>query len=306
MPAIFVSYRRQDSAPYAGRLYDRLCARFGAEAVFMDVDDIQPGADFVSLIEEKIGSCDALVAVIGPAWLTSKDRDGKRRLSDARDFVRLEITTALRRNILVVPVLVGGASMPGARDLPEPLAELAERQAVELTDRDFDRGVEKLVAALESLPALRSSTAGESRGRQARAPGAIAWLALVPVVIFLWFAWGKLSGGDARQIQGTWQARVDYSWGGSFEESFILEAEGDRLVGSASFLGEKRGIREGKIEGKKISFTVPFRSTSASDVTEHSARYTGTISGNEIRFILEDDRGYPPVKFVATKRERAP
>src|ERR1051326_255449 len=132
MSGIFISYRREDSSPYAGRLHDRLCDHFGADQVFMDVDDINPGTDFVSLIEQKVASCDALIAVIGKRWFMRDEESGRSRLDNSQDFVRLEVEHALRRNILVIPALVEGAKMPGALDLPSALNELTQRQAVEL------------------------------------------------------------------------------------------------------------------------------------------------------------------------------
>ena len=112
MSGIFISYRRSDGAPHAGRLNDRLCDYFGADKVFMDVDDIKPGADFVSLIGEKVASCDALIAVIGKGWLARDEDNGKPRLYDPTDFVRLELEHALQRDILLIPALVEGAEMP--------------------------------------------------------------------------------------------------------------------------------------------------------------------------------------------------
>lgn len=97
MSGIFISYRREDSAAYAGRLYDRLSAHFGADQVFMDVDDIPPGADFASHIDAKVGSCDAMIVVIGKEWLSACNADGQLRLSDPNDFVGLEIALALQR-----------------------------------------------------------------------------------------------------------------------------------------------------------------------------------------------------------------
>jgi hypothetical protein len=156
MSGIFISYRREDSAPYAGRLNDHLCDHFGSERVFMDVDDIEPGADFVSLIEQKVASCDALIAVIGKTWLIRDEQAGRSRLDNPHDFVRLEIELALRRNILVIPALVGGAEIPKPDDLPLPLREFAQHQAVELTDKDFQRGVDKVIAALQTVPSLKN------------------------------------------------------------------------------------------------------------------------------------------------------
>eukprot|EP01041_Mallomonas_annulata_P016357 gene16357-biopygen9244 len=108
MDGIFISYRRDDSAGYAGRLYDRLAAQFGADRVFMDVAGIELGTDFVTAIEQAVGSCKVLIVVIGDEWLSTTDTAGRRRLDDPHDFVRLETSVALEREIRVVPVLVGG------------------------------------------------------------------------------------------------------------------------------------------------------------------------------------------------------
>src|SRR5258708_3801751 len=121
MPGIFISYRREDSAPYAGRLYDWIVQRFGKERIFMDIDTLQPGDDFVDVVEEKVGACDALIALIGKDWLRCLDDEGKRRLDNPEDFVRLEIVSALNRNVRVIPVLLDGTRMPRSHDLPEPL-----------------------------------------------------------------------------------------------------------------------------------------------------------------------------------------
>src|SRR5579884_1213052 len=106
MPRVFISYRREDSAAYAGRLFDILSAAFGAENTFMDVDDIKGGDDFTTVIERKLGVSDALVAVIGPHWLTVTDPTGVRRLDNPNDFVRIEVAKALQRGIRVIPVLM--------------------------------------------------------------------------------------------------------------------------------------------------------------------------------------------------------
>ena len=111
MNGIFISYRRDDSAGHAGRLFDRLVARFGKDAVFMDVEGIEAGVDFVETIEKAVGGCDVLLAVIGRTWLDSRDSKGKRRLDDEQDFIRLETSAALARNVRVIPVLVEGASV---------------------------------------------------------------------------------------------------------------------------------------------------------------------------------------------------
>ena len=117
MPKIFISYRRDDSAGHAGRLCDHLVGHFGQQNVFMDVEAIKPGLDFVEVVQEAVGSCDALIAVIGREWLGASDGSGRRRLENPEDLVRLEIATALARNIRVIPVLVRGAREPLAAEL---------------------------------------------------------------------------------------------------------------------------------------------------------------------------------------------
>lgn len=148
MAEIFISYRRDDAAGHAGRLYDQLVEDFGETHVFMDVDAIDPGADFVERIEAAVGAADAFIAVIGRNWTTARDGSGARRLEDPNDYVRREIGAALRRDIAVIPVLVSGAAMPSAADLPPELAPLARRNALSLSDLDWRGGVARLVATL--------------------------------------------------------------------------------------------------------------------------------------------------------------
>jgi hypothetical protein len=124
-PQIFISYRREDSIAYAGRIYDHFASHFGKDNIFMDIDTLQPGVDFVDVLQDAVGACDVLLAVIGKDWLTLKDEQGNLRISNPEDWVRLEIAAALERDIRVVPVLVGGARSPRASDLPEQISRLA-------------------------------------------------------------------------------------------------------------------------------------------------------------------------------------
>lgn len=146
MAGIFVNYRRDDSSGWAGRLSRDLSASLGADEVFEDISDIEPGIDFTEAIENKLASVDVLLAVIGPRWLAAADKKtGARRLDDPDDLVRTEIATALRRGIRVVPVLVGGAVLPTAEDLPDDLKGLLRRNACELSDRRWDYDVRQLI-----------------------------------------------------------------------------------------------------------------------------------------------------------------
>ena len=182
MPGIFISYRREDSAGHAGRLFDRLSSHFGKNRVFMDVSDIEPGTDFVEAIDKAVGSCDALVVVIGREWLTCSDAAGHRRLENPSDFIRLETTTALKRNIRVIPVLVQGASMPTAGDLPEELKNLARRQAVEISDTRWDSDASRLISTLEKLPRARELEEAE---RPAVAKKGLNGVAMAAAAVFL-------------------------------------------------------------------------------------------------------------------------
>src|SRR2546426_4635725 len=148
-PRVFISYRRDDSAADTGRLYDALSARFGRESVFIDIDAIPPGADFAQVIQESVSACQVLIAVIGTKWLGSADAAGHRRLDDEQDFVRLEIQAALQRNLRVIPVLVQGASMPRADLLPDSIAKLAGRNAVEISYGRWHYDAARLIATLE-------------------------------------------------------------------------------------------------------------------------------------------------------------
>ena len=144
MPGIFISYRREDSAGWTGRLVGQLKERFGADHIFSDIDTIEPGANFTEAITRAVGSCNVLLAIIGPRWLTETDTSKQRRLDDPADWVRTEIAAALSRKIRVIPVLVGTTSMPAAVDLPTPLASLAERNALRLSDENWDDQVARL------------------------------------------------------------------------------------------------------------------------------------------------------------------
>ncbi len=159
--SIFISYRRQESSHIAGRLYDRLSDLFGTDRVFIDVDTIKPGVNFVEAIDHAIATSRVLLAIIGPHWLTATDESGHRRLDDPDDIIRLEIEAALTRNVLVVPILVEGAEMPGRQDLPESLAGLVLRNAHRMRHESFRSDVEQLVASISGI--IRPGSQSTSR-----------------------------------------------------------------------------------------------------------------------------------------------
>jgi hypothetical protein len=147
---IFVSYRRSDSADIVGRIYDRLVQEFGRDSIFKDVDSIPLGIDFKGYLDRTLSECNVLLAIIGDRWLDATDADGKRRLEDPDDFVRIEIESALEQGIAVIPLLVRGAQMPEEEDLPEGLKKLVYRNGIPIRpDPDFHRDMERLISALE-------------------------------------------------------------------------------------------------------------------------------------------------------------
>jgi hypothetical protein len=148
---VFICYRREETAPYAGRIYDAMVAKFGVENVFMDLD-LDPGVDFVDRITKVVSGCVALIVVIGPRWAQLQDADGGRRIADPDDFVRLEVETGLQRNdVKLIPALVGGARMPRREDLPPELEALARRNALELSEGRWRYDVGRLLTVLDEL-----------------------------------------------------------------------------------------------------------------------------------------------------------
>jgi len=145
----FISYRRQDTEGYAHSLHDRLRINFNSQQIFMDVDDIKPGDDFVEILKNNLKDCAVLIVLIGDRWVDIKNSRGERRLDNPDDFVRIEVATALGRGIPVIPVLVKGASMPTKDELPENLKDLSQRQAILLTGASYDHGIEQLVSSIE-------------------------------------------------------------------------------------------------------------------------------------------------------------
>jgi Flp pilus assembly protein TadD len=187
---IFISYRREEGRWSAGRLYDRLIKYFNRKRVFMDIKSIHPGDDFVKAIKKKVGECDVLIAVIGDRWLTSDDGRGARRLDNPEDFVRMEIATALKRNIRVIPVLVDGAVMPPSTDLPDDLKPLVSRNALLVRDTSFDDDCRRLVAAIKR-PEEEDSQKAPSGIRAKTKWLLAAVLALIAGTGVLWFSGHK-------------------------------------------------------------------------------------------------------------------
>ena len=221
MGAVFISYRRGDSEGQARALSGDLVERVGKDAVFMDVDSIALGRDFRQILHERLGSCDIMLALIGPNWLDAKDAAGNRRLESPTDFVRQEIASALKRNIPVTPVLVQGAQMPPQERLPEDLKDLAFRNGFELSHMRWESDVREMVKRLgqgtdeirgdwSAGPASKPSVTPRKGGSRASHPVStgtddgskfpVAILAAVATVLVLAVgaAWYSMSGGSSR------------------------------------------------------------------------------------------------------------
>ena len=163
---IFISYRRDDSIDICGRIYDRLALQFGQKAIFKDVDNIPLGVNFRKYIDQEVGRCQVLLVVIGSRWLSATDAKGKRRLENPQDFVRLEIESALNRDIPVIPLLVSDAEVPAPTELPPSLQELAYRNGTQVrSDPDFHRDMDRLIRGLEEL------TQGKANSPRGSDPG---------------------------------------------------------------------------------------------------------------------------------------
>lgn len=186
MPAIFISYRREDSAGYAGRLHEELVERFGTGEVFRDVDTLRAGQDFEDAIRRRLEQCDACVVMIGPGWLKSQTADGQRRLGAPGDYVTMEIAAALARpDVPVVPVLVGGATMPSAAELPEGLQALARRHAFTVRDETWEADMDRLASVLRPSVFIKTPP-----GTSARAGSPLARYTIPALVVILLAAAG--------------------------------------------------------------------------------------------------------------------
>lgn len=192
MGFIFISYRRDDSAGHTGRLFDALSQRFGSQRVFRDIEDLEPGVDFVDVLDKALNDCEVLLVIIGNSWINATGKGG-RRLDQPNDFVRMEVAKALERKVRVVPVLVAGAAMPDADELPEELRLLARRNAFELSDTRWDYDVGRLGDTLAKVLEIADPATSEP---ETVAPAAAA-VADRPANTGVARSWPKVAGALA-------------------------------------------------------------------------------------------------------------
>lgn len=182
---VFVNYRRGDTRHVAGRLRDLIVTRFGEDSVFVDVESIEPGLDYVTAIDTAVGSCQVMLVLIGDRWLEASNDRGLRRIDDPNDRLRLEIEAGLRHQTRVIPVLVDSASMPKSKDLPTPLAALARHQATRLRHESFRNDADHLLEVVERVVAGTSERddPGREPGRPEANEAAARWLCLGSLVL---------------------------------------------------------------------------------------------------------------------------
>jgi TIR domain len=255
---LFISYRRDDAAGHAGRLSDRLIASFGADRIFMDVQDIEPGQNFQQAIEKTLARCDYLIAVIGPRWLEIM----QARKANGEDFVRHEISVALALGKTVIPVLVGGARLPAGRQLPAEMAAFVLRQAVEIRDSCFDEDAGRLLAFLAHgfMPATtRPRGLGTRRNLLLTLTGA-----LTAAAIGAWLLWPKTETSEqplvekaaaAIDINGDWVAELQRSGQRPFKIRLTFVVMGGQVVGSVQYPTGEGAILDGRYADGQMTFS---------------------------------------------------
>ncbi|WNG19044.1 TIR domain-containing protein [Cystobacter fuscus] len=255
MERIFVSYRREDSPGHIGRLYDHLVTHFGEKLVFRDIETIEPGADFMHAIGEAVESSGVLLAVIGPQWLDARDKQGRRRLDNPRDFVRLEVAEALSRDVRVIPVLVGGATIPSEEELPPDLAPLARRNAIEISDSRFRTDMAHLIRAIQTALGVKPTpAAGAPRpGVQWRQWGAVGFIITFTVLVLSGILWVQGRAPKPTQPEGIGGAGDAGVAEGSAPSPVETEPEGLGGGGDAGM----RGTGDAGMTGKALPISPP-------------------------------------------------
>jgi len=293
---VFISYRRDDAAGYAGRLEEALEKRLGHGSVFRDVLDIPPGEDFVAAIRARLAGAQAVLVLIGPRW-AGGEAPGPRRIDDAGDFVRLEVAVALDGGARVVPVLLPGAAMPVEADLPVPLKPLARRHALSLSDAHWDADIGHLVDAV-GLPRRRSVWPWALGGAAvaASAIAALCWLR----------PW--VPADPSARLLGSWQAEVRYGWGAKHDERFEFQRHAGQLTGTATFLSYPRAIEKLEVDGSNLRFETRTQQSMGNETRELTHRYSAELRGQppDERLALRMQtsgafQGTPPLAFEARR-----
>jgi hypothetical protein len=279
---IFLSYRRGDTAGHAGRLFDRLAHRFGNDQVFMDVDTIRPGEDFAKAVVASVNACRVLVALIGDDWVSASEEQG-RRLDNPADFVRLEIAAAIARGIPIIPVLVEGAALPRAEELPEDLRPLLRYQAFEIRDTRFDAEAQDLIRTIEVH--IQSSAVRDLGKPLPRRPSTWAWVGLGIAALVGLLALILYPIERTGELSGRWRAEVTDSRGQEFSIILNLRIQAGQVLGEVSYPTGTGSIEEGVIQGNRISFVTRHLPQFAEQPA--TTRFAGDWKAGELRLTMQ-------------------
>ena len=253
---IFVNYRRQTDAGIAGRIYDNLSRALPGASIFMDVDKLHPGDDFEQGLEHSLASCKVLLAVMGPDWTSMTDSKGKRRLNNADDFVRKELRSALDKKVRIIPVLINGAKMPDASELPDDIKGLAKRQAMEIRHERFSADVDALAKAIADVtPGAR----GTSRRLALGGAGVLGLIAA--------------GGGGAYLLMSGWTSWLDQN---EYQREF------DRQL--------SRGNYPQKVEAQAVGDIAKYRATFAPMPKTPTFKFSSRHSVPDAEFAAFDTR----------------
>jgi TIR domain len=304
---VFISYRRDDAAGYAGRLEEALERRLGHGSVFRDVLDIAPGEDFVQAIRARLSGAKAVLVLIGPRW-AGTDAAGQRRIDDEQDFVRLEVAAALDSGAQVVPVLLPGAEMPAEASLPAPLQALARRNALSLGDAHWDADIARLAHSI-GLPQPRSRWPLAAAAAVLAAALVGGWVALRPDAAPA----PPTPAPDAgERLLGVWGASVRYAWGDRYAERFEFKRHAGELTGTASFLAHPRAIEKLRVDGMDLHFQTRSSSSMNNETRELTRTYSAELRGQPpdevLAFRLLSSGGFssePPIEFEARRLQPA-
>lgn len=297
---VFISYRREDAAGYAGRLEEALEQKLGHGAVFRDVLDIAPGDDFAQAIRQRLAAVRTVLVLIGPRWLGA-DAGGARRIDDERDFVRLEVQLALQSGAQVVPVLLPGATMPGEGELPEAVKALARRNALTLGEAHWAADVRRLLQAIGVAPRRRVW------------PWALAAAVLSAALTGAWCVLRPAPPQPAApdigaRLVGAWIAPVRYGWGDRYDERFEFKRHAGQITGTAGYLKYPRAIEDLRIDGPNIHFRTHTQVSMGSERRELTHSYAAELRGQPpdevLAFRLQSSGGFggeAPLEFEARR-----
>jgi TIR domain len=315
-PQVFISYRRDDAAGYARALAESLGRHFGAAQVFIDVDDLQAGQPFAPALQQAVAGSAVLLVLIGQRW-AGQGPSGRSRLLDPDDFVRREVALGLAGPARVIPVLLDGAPLPAAQDLPAELQPLLQRQALVLDNARYADDLDRLIAAVSAEPA-----APVPRGLPGAAmpPRRLAVWVLMAALLgaAAWGAWwglhrtqvpagpGPGPAADASlALSGRWQAEVVYPWSNArYLEQFSFSSDGAGWQGQASFLGAPRQIQQFELGPQGLHFTTHSRELGRESGGLRVHHYRGRLQGELLQLQMQtevDGVAEPPLSLQARR-----